>query len=218
MNAAETIRALASGELADGGLLHGARMLSHGREMVGPEAIVGACRRYLTLLSSDATVVQGENHIALFDTETAWFADVSANKVARLWRLCAGAAEPAALGVSVAIDVDMSQAGGSLLFAQSDHPALEADATPIVTAIGMTLVRNDWAAHRTRAFVVRAFGTGATGAALFAVYRLPLHHSDQSPGFIMTAAGWQGEDWTVVQDQAGADALRQTPWTPRVAK
>jgi hypothetical protein len=206
----QNLRKLALGDRLVDGLLHTARLESHGVEFYGEEAIVDCFRQAPVDFSDAATHFETAGHIAIIDGETALIADLYTGAISRLWCLGTG---PVALGersISVAFDPDLAQTRGDVFFAPGDHPALAADAGKRVEAIGGDLARND-RGYRARALLIRAFGNIDRGVALFAQYRL-----DNSPartsGFVYVMAYWIDDMVTIVRDAA----IAAQPWTPRI--
>jgi hypothetical protein len=215
MSGLETLRMLAAGERPASGLLHTARLSAFGSKFYGAEAIVEALQRDPRPLSDAAQVLAASGHIAIFDGDTAIFADLHREQVGRIWLL--GNGQPAAreTALSVAFDPDLAQARGDVFAAVSDHPSLEPDAFEQVLSAGRTIANDDPTSYRTRAFCVRAFGSPAQGAALFAVHRL----ADQpvrTSGFAMAAAHWAPGGLTIIRDRSGEAALTEAAWTPRI--
>jgi len=216
MTAVDTLRLLATGERPVASLLHTARLEAFGVESYGEEAIVESFRRAPFDLSDSATIVQAPGHVAIFDSETALFADLFGDTIARIWHLSDGDPVEAEPGVSVVFDPDLAQARGDVFLAASDHAALADDAVASVLLAGRVIARDDPAAYRTRAFAIRAFGSAADGAALFAVHRLE-GEPRRRAGFAMAAARWTREGLQIVRDRAGEDAVTIRPWTPSIA-
>lgn len=217
MSALEALQMLAAGQRPTSGLLHTARLAAYGTEFYGEEAIVEAFRRRPQAISDAVTVLALPGHIATFDSDTALFADLHGKTIARIWRL--GDGDPAAgePGISVAFDPDLAQARGDVFAAATDHSALETGAFGKVIAAGRSIAQGDFAAYRSRAFALRAFGSATEGAALFAVYRLAGEHARTS-GFSMSAVRWTNGSLTVVRDRAGEAALAEAQWTPGIVR
>jgi len=212
----EALHALARGEGPGDGLLHTCRFEGLGSETYGVEAIVARCRISNRPITPDATTLVDRAHIAVFDANRAWFADVHDGNISRLWLLSDAVSEFVAPepGISVPFDPDLKQTPGDVLLAVSDHPALATDALALVLALGRDVVATS-PARRTRAFTVRAFGTAEAGAALFAVQRLN-DDPEHAPGFAMAAARWGPTENQIVHDSAGIAAAAAAPWTPQV--
>jgi len=215
MSAVETLRLVASGARPPSGLLHTARLFTSGVETYGEEAIVDSFRRAPFYLSDGAVTLEAPGHLVIIDGRTALVADLYGTNIARIWHLGDGGSVADEPGVSVVFDPDLAQARGDVFLAASDHPALAADAVDRVILAGRTIACDDPDAYRTRAFAMRAFGTAAHGAALFAVHRLQGKH-DLSAGFAMAVARWTGDGLQLVRDVAGEAAVAERPWTPRV--
>ncbi len=218
MSAAEALRLLARGEHPGEVLLHTARLEALGSEHYGEEAILAQFRAAPLILSESAILLEAPGFCALVDGPAALFAELAGTNIARLWRLGAGTPVPAERAVAVAFDPDLSQARGAVLFSPGDHPALAHDAAErVLQAARHAAQQIDLAqpALRTRVFVIRAFGSAAHGAALFAVYRLSGAERLNS-GFAMALAWWTPEADGFVRDRAGEAAAALRAWTPRV--
>lgn len=213
MSAVETLRMLAAGERPATGLLHTARLEAFGVELYGEEAIVERFSRAPFVLSDAATVVETPGHLAIFDSETALVADLYGGNIARIWLLGDGEARDGEAGISVVFDPDLAQARGDIFLAASDHPALAADAVGRAIAAGRAITRDN--GYCVRAFAIRAFGTAAEGAALFAVYRLT-GEPTRTSGFAMAAVRWTHDSFRIVRDLAGEAAISRRRWTPRI--
>ena len=213
MSAVETLRMLAAGERPATGLLHTARLEAFGVEVYGEEAIVESFSRAPLVLSDAATVVETPGHLAIFDSETALVADLYGGNIARIWLLGDGEARDGEAGISVVFDPDLAQARGDVFLAASDHPALATEAVERAIAAGRAITRDN--SYRARAFAIRAFGTAAEGAALFAVYRLTGEPARTS-GFAMAAVCWTHDSLQIVRDLAGEAAISRRRWTPRI--
>jgi hypothetical protein len=223
MTALDTLQQLAAGKRPVSGLLHTARLEAMGVEAYGEEAIVESFRRAPMLISDPAKVVIAPGNLAIFDKHQALFADCYGDNISRVWRLGKGDPIESERGVSVVFDVDLAQMRGDVFVAASDHPTLTPDALTAVISAGQALARDDdpsddrGSAYRSRAFVVRAFGTAAEGAALFAVYRLGgIPTAARWSGFAMAAAHWTNDEVEIVRDIAGEAALARRLWTPRI--
>ncbi len=220
MNMQEVLRALAAGKRPVRGLLQTCRMEAFGSEFYGEEAIVEALRSAPFTISADAIWVDAAGHLCMIDGEAALIADIAEGGIGRLWRLGGGAPAVREPRIDVAFDPDLLQARDDVFLALSDHPSLAADAADGVVAIGRSLAR-DWPAepgrapYRARAFAIRAFGDAASGAALFAVYRLGPGNV-RTAGFTLAAIVWQGERQTIVRDRAGEAASIEPAWSPRI--
>ena len=213
MIALETLQMLAAGQRPTSGLLHTARLAAFGTEFYGEEAIVEAFRRAPQTISDAAAVLGCRGHIAIFDSDTALFADLHGESIARIWRLGDGvpaAGEPA---ISVAFDPDLAQARGDVFAAATDHPALAPDAFEKLLQAGRTIAHADPAAYRTRAIAVRAFGSATEGSALFAVHRL-IGNPRRTAGFAMAAVRWTSDGLTTFKDRSGEAAAVTGAWTP----
>jgi len=204
MTALPMLRAVANGARVEPGLLGTCRMAHGGAEAHGEEAILTAFRR----APLDLTAAQQIEcpHAALLVTPgAALFAELSEGWAERLWRIGARAATPEA-AIGVAFDPDLKQARGDVIFDAADHPDLDGGAAPRVIDAGrrfaaITGPRPD---TRARAFVIRAFGTGTAGAALFACYRLSADPVRRG-SFSYAATLWSGDTATDI-----ADAYRPT--------
>ena len=219
MSAAAALRQLARGEHPKDALLHTARLEALGREHYGEEAILAGFRAAPLSFSDSATLIESADYCVLVGGEAAIFAELAGGHIARLWRLGGGEPGAAERAISVAFDPDLSQTRGAVLFAPADHPALAGDAGErVLQAARNAAEQADPAlpALRTRVFVVRAYGSAAQGAALFAVYRLSGAERLTS-GFAMALAWWTPDGDGLVRDVAGEAAVAARAWTPRIA-
>ena len=170
MSAIEAITAVAR-VAVPAQLLGACRLEVGGFDAFGVEAIADAFRRDPMALAN-AVIVEDAAQFAAIAGDQAVFADLYEGNIGRLW--CAGRAAPHAPEpfVAVPFDPDLRQARGDIEFAASDHPGLSDDAAPRVRETGLEVLARDPAAWRSRAFCIRAFGSSARGAALFALYRM----------------------------------------------
>jgi hypothetical protein len=217
MSALETLRALASGQRPEAGLLHNCRLDALGTEAYGEEAIVSRLRRSPLTFTERAEVVESTSHIVLLEANSAVFADLWAGNIARIWLLSEGEPETGEAGISVPFDPDQTQARGDVFFALSDHPGLSADAAERVRSAGRALVDAYPHSMRTRAFAIRAFGTVSRGAALFAGLQMTGTESGTA-GFAMAVISWHGDTVTTIRDYAGEQTINLKPWTPRIGR
>ncbi len=198
MNARDGLIALAAQGVATS-VLPACRLESSGLEAFGAEAIADQFRRAPLKGTDPAFVIEEPGHIALFGDGEALVADLFDAQIGRLWRIgqaSPGAAEPA---VAVAFDTDLRQARASVFFSAGDHPALAGDGAVRVQAAGLELAGDEDANFRTRAFVVRAFGDGTGGCALFAVHALGANPV-RTPSLNFAAVRWQGDTRHWVRD------------------
>jgi hypothetical protein len=225
MRALDALRALARGERVADALLPPCRLEALGAEHHGEEAVVASFRRAPLQLSDAADVVEAEGQIALFEGDTALFADLHGRHIARLWRL--GPGEPAARepAIGVPFDTDLVQSRRGLAARAEDHPQLSAAGFAAIEAIGAQIAHG-WSPQdgpaqlRVRPFLLRAFTAGAQGAALFAVHRLG-GGAVRSTGFAYAAArfrtGGGGGDARIIRDIAGEAGAVAAEWRPRAA-
>ena len=225
MSAFQAIRSVARGGRPRGELLPPCRLEAFGTEFFGEEAVVSCFRRTPFLISDRASVIQTAGHLAVFEDDTAVFADLFDGNVARLWRLGPGSPIVREPALDVPFDTDLRQSRGDVEMRAEDHPALSSQAIPHVHEIGRRLAR-DWGAepgpspYRIRAFLIRAFSQDDVGAALFSLYELG-HAPVRTTGFSYAAAVFRtvGDELTscrIVKDAAGRNAVAARPWTPRV--
>ena len=189
MSALEAITAVTRGEVPLQ-LLGACRLEVGGFDAFGVEAIADAFRRDPIELA-DAIIVEDAAQFVVIVDDQAVFADIYDGNIGRLWR--AGRAPPHSPEpfVAVPFDPDLRQARGDIEFAASDHPGLSESAALRVRETGLEILTRDPAAWRSRAFCIRAFGSGARGAALFALYRMSGDRVRAS-GFGYAVAIWDG--------------------------
>lgn len=212
-----TLLALACGNGLESGLLHGCRFSGFGREAYGVDAIVESFRRDPMALSAASESIEAAGHLAVFGTDAALIADVHGGGIARLWRIGAGPPSWPEPHIDVPFDPCLAQAGGDVAFATSDHPALTPEAGARVLAIGRSIMHDRAAASRVCVFVIRAFGDGDVGAALFAVHRLG-SEPVRTAGFGTVGVLWRGDTLHRVSDTAGEAAIAAATWSPVVAE
>lgn len=201
MSALETITAIAAGRPTER-LLNNCRLAVGGYDAFGVEAIADAFRHDPLTVEQGATVAD-ERHFALVAEGQGLFADLYEGNIGRLWRVGRPAPHPPEPFIAVAFDPDLRQARGDLAFDASDHPGLADDAHGRVREAGLALLDRDTSAWRSRAFCIRAFGTGTEGAALFAIYRMSGGVARINAfGFGMVR--WCGEQLDLAIDAIGA--------------
>lgn len=213
MSAGVALRQLARGEHPGEALLHTARLEALGAEYYGEEAILASFRADPLDLGAGAVLLEAPGFCVVIDGQTALFAELTGDNIARLWRLGSGAPGAAEAAVAVAFDPDLSQSHGAVMFAPCDHPALAGDAAERVVAAATALTCDP--ALRTRVFVIRASGDSKQGAALYAVYRLEGSGPLKS-GFAMALSWWTPAGDGTIRDRAGEAAVAVRVWTPRV--
>jgi hypothetical protein len=213
MSALDHLRAIGLGDTpAADGLLGNARCGWGRGELIGEESILAAfCDR--PFAGEDAIPVETPQGAALIGQDDALIADVYAGRVGRLWRVGKGVTlrhEPA---IDVALDPDMRQQRGDVLFRPEDHPELSAARAEGVLEAARTHLGQlrRAGALRSRAFVVRAFGNEDATAALLAVHTMS-NETSRTAGFeyAILAVGAQNSTARVVSDQTPP-----RPWTPR---
>ena len=189
MSMIETMAAVASGR-ALAQLLHACRLEVGGFDAFGIEAIGDAFRRD-PVSFDEAEIAEDTMHFAAIIGDQALFADLYEGNIGRLWRAGRPAPHPPEPFVTVPFDPDLRQARGDIAFLASDHPQLDANAEATVRDAGLAILAHDPMAWRSRGFAIRAFGTAARGAALFAVYRMTADRVRAS-GFGHAVAVWGG--------------------------
>lgn len=212
MSALEHLRAVGRGETpADDGLLENVRC-SWGRgEALGHESILAAfCARPFG--DSDGLAVETAQGVALIGEGDALIADVYDGHIGRMWRVGHGVAFPHEPAIDIAFDPDMRQQRGDVFFRAEDHPELSSEAAePILAAAREHLEQLRRAGGlRVRAFVLRAFGSGESSAALLAVYSMS-NEVSRGVGFSHAVVGSGRGVSRVVSDQS-----RPRPWNPRL--
>ena len=216
MTAIATLIALASGEPVDGSLLHCCRFSGLGGEAYGADAIFESFRSNPVVMTAESECIETPGNLAMFMGDTALIADVYAGGIARLWRIGPGTLATTEPRIDVPFDPCLTQAANDLGFAASDHPRLTPEAGARVVAIGHSVVRTPaMGVAASRAFVVRGFGDGDYGAALFTVHHLGGDRF-RTAGFVNVAALWRGDTLYIVRDSAGEAALSAAIWTPVV--
>lgn len=221
MMAVDALSTIARGKRLEGAILPPCRLEGLGSAAYGEEAIINLFRRR-PLDGLDATdIVASPGHVALFAGDDALVADIHDEKILRIWRLGPGAPVPAEPAIGVPFDTDLHQARRSVALRPEDHPELDPVALETVRAVGYELAHGRDAEEgpapwRTRLFVLRAFSSGHTAAALFAVHRLGSERT-RTAGFSFLAAriSFGPEKHTaphVVRDRAGEQAIERATW------
>lgn len=176
------------------------RLEHRGAVAFGIEAIADAFRR-APFGVDGAQIVEGTGATALLDDDAGIFAEHVDGVVTRLWRVGNGTGERAEPALIVPFDPDLRQARGSIVFDAVDHPDFAPDAADrlidAVTALAPPADDN----FRQRAFVIRAFGSNASGAALVALQGLA--HPLRRPTSASAIVAWTPD---------GARHVRDTPW------
>ena len=218
MTTLATLRALAAGEpVASGALLQTCRLAAGGSEFYGEEEIVARFRSG-SAVTDEPLSLGSASHAALFWSDTALFADISGEYIARLWLLGPGEQVAREISVAVPFDPDMKQSPGDTTFAASDHLEFSRDDVGRVLRAGRDLAHN-WRdasgqpALRVRAFAIRAFSQGSTCAALFAVHVLT-GNAPRRAAFVHVAVLLDGSG-LIVRDSIGESAL-DAEWRPRI--
>ena len=213
MSALDHLRAIGRGVAPqDDGLLGNARCGWGRGELMGEESILAAfCA--LPFANDDAVAVETAQGAALIGHDDALIADVYDGRVGRLWRVGKGVTLPHEPVIDVSFDPDMRQQRGDVLFRAEDHSELSSAGAEAVLEAARAHVGqlHRAGALRSRAFVVRAFGTEDATAALLAVYTLG-NETSRTAGFAyaILAAGPQDSSARMVSDQT-----RPRPWSPR---
>ena len=201
---------IASGRY-DEALLGNCRLEWAGSEAYGVEAI-GELFRGAPLSLNDGRWIEASTSVAWVGTDTALIADLYDSRIGRLWRIGAGSVPDPEPAVAVAFDPDLRQERGNVLFRIEDHPELDACAASAIETAGAALLERSLAEtiHRSRAFVVRAFGGEGGGIALFALHRLG-GGAVRTAGFGHAVARIDGEGCHLV-----IDPMNPAPWVPRL--
>lgn len=224
--ALDALRELAAGRPCDEALLQNCRLEGFGIRVFGREAILELFRRSpIDLPATPDGAWSRRGLLALYEGG-AIFADLHEERLVHLWVLgsaLTGEAEPE---VSVARDLDLTQAEGDVFFDPEDHPELAPhDAAALRETIKKSIkVGNadfqDLPSFSRRAFVVRAFSSGQRIAAMIVVAgaidgfkRKPF---SVNATLIMDAPKSADAKPNWVIDQAGLTRSREQHWTPRL--
>ena len=203
MSALATLRALAGGEAVASGLLGDCRLESGNVDAFGVEAVGDSFRRAPMADAATAMAVEARGALAIFGATEAIVADLFGKTIGRLWRVgqaAPGMPEPA---VAVAFDTDLRQARADVFIDPADHPGLDASALDRLMALGRGLIDDstpEFRTFRARAFVVRAFGGGDTGCALFAIHALAVNPV-RTPHLTFAAVHWDGAATRIIRDR-----------------
>ena len=212
MSAVDHLRSVGRGETpGDDGLLENVRCGWGRGEVVGHESILAAfCAR--PFAESDGLAVETAQGAAMIGEEDALIADVYNGRIGRMWRVGRGVAFPDEPAIDVAFDPDMRQQRGAMLFRAEDHPELSSEAAEGILAAAREHLEQLRRAGglRVRAFVVRAFGSGESSAALLAVYSMS-NEVSRRIGFSHTVVGIGRGGNRVISEHS-----QPRPWNPRL--
>lgn len=200
MSVLETITAIGTGRPTER-LLGNCRLAVGGYDGFGIEAIGDAFRCDPLVVEQSATT-EDERHFALVADGHGLFVDLYDGNVGRLWRVGRPTPHAPEPFIAVAFDPDLRQKRGDLAFDASDHPGLDDGAHDRVREAGLALLDHDATAWRSRGFCIRAFGSKASGAALFAIYRMSGGVA-RTNAFGFAIARWHGEQLDLAIDVIG---------------
>lgn len=212
MSAIDNLRSIGRGDTpADDGLLGNARCAWERGEVLGEESILAAfCAK--PFADGDAIAVETAQGAGLIVEDDALIADVYNGRIGRLWRVGRGVAFPQEPAIDVAFDPDMRQQRGGVMFRAEDHPELSAaQAERLLAAVTAHIEQvRKTGALRVRAFVVRAFGTNETIAALLAIHTMG-NETSRTASFSHAIVGIASDGAArIVSEQS-----RARPWSPR---
>ena len=214
MSGLDHLRALAAGRRpSDDGLLGNTRCAWGGDEHLSEEAILAAFAAQPFDLAGDLLCIETGEGAAILGEGRALVADLYDGRIGRMWRVGPDLAASFQPAVHVAFDPDLRQARGDLSFRAEDHPELHAQAADPLLAAARALIEElrGEGRLRVRGFVVRAFGTPESAAALIALFTMG-NGPQRQAGFSYAALGLGvgGRACTVF------DPMPQREWTPRL--
>lgn len=209
-------------------LLQTCRLGAFGTEAYSHEPIAALIHRAAPPTPVQPHVVACCDHVALFDGARAAFADMAADRVARLWILGPEQAAVAPIvTVTVPHDTDLRQGGRGtrdrIFFDAADHPLFADDHQAHLSALVAEAERalgRSVVPFRTRCFVVRAFSVAGGGAALLALDGLTdgaVRHPFRCHAALhFRTTGETLSHQVVVIDAAALSLSQETPWRPYV--
>jgi len=200
MNAISALRALAAGRPLADSILGACRLESGCVDAFGSEAVGDAFRRAPIDNVEVGDALSCKTCAVVMTRDAAVFADVYESRLGRLWRIGQGATDLGEPAIAVAFDTDLHQTRADVFLAAADHPALSLDCEQRVREAGLALLDDSaFPNFRARAFVIRAFGDDASGAALFAIHALA-EEPVRRPSLTHAVAMWQNGKLRSVRD------------------
>ncbi len=204
----DAMRRLATGRPLPDTILGACRLESGAVDAFGGEAIIHAFRCAPLRDAELASGLACPTATVLASADEAVFADVHSGRLGRLWRVGQNGVASGEPGVAVAFDTDLHQTRADVFLRAADHPALSGDAGERVRAAGLAILEAATSqSFRARAFVIRAFGDVASGAALFAFQALGAEPV-RLPSLTHAVAVWSGDNLRLVCDRPVQRDLR----------
>jgi hypothetical protein len=203
MNASSSLQSVADGIADPHAIWGGCRLEWGGVELFGIEAIADLFQH--SPLSGDGFMQFGGRSFAIMaNAESALLGEILDGVIVRLWRTGGTCAVQGELGIVVAFDTDLLQQRGDVFFAAADHAELHShaeygDVADFVRDHARAAAQDAAAAgfFRPRAFVTRAYGDAAQGAALFTLQGLSAG-AVRKPIFARSILIWMnGKHWTI---------------------
>lgn len=215
MTGLDNLRALAQGRRPDNdGLLGSARFAWGQSELLGEEALIASFAARPFDLSNELRSIETPTSAALICEDRAIVADVYGGKIGRLWRIGGEPNEHPEPAVDVAFDTDLRQERGAVNFRVEDHADLHPAAAEKLLRAAADLVEQVRCAGklRVRAFLVRAFGSTDSSAALISFFTLD-NETTRSASFAyaVISTGSDAQEPIAVRYQA-----EPRSWTPRL--
>jgi hypothetical protein len=198
MNASSSLQNLADGTADPHAIWGGCRLEWGGVELFGIEAIADLFQ-HSPLPGDSFTQFGGRSFAIMANAELALLGEILDGVIVRLWRTCGTSAVQGEPGIVVAFDTDLLQQRGDVFFAAADHTDLLSDAADFVRDHARAAAQNAASAgfFRPRAFVTRAYGDAAQGAALFTLQGLSAG-AVRKPIFARAILIWMnGKHWMV---------------------
>jgi hypothetical protein len=198
MNNSSSLKSVADGSADQHAIWGGCRLEWGEVELFGIEAIADLFR-HSPMPSDGFTQFGGRSFAIMANAQSALLGEIIGGVIVRLWRT-GGTPEPEGeQGIVVAFDTDLLQHRGDVFFAADDHMELNSDATDFVRDHARAAAADAASAgfFRPRAFVTRAYGDAAQGAALFHIQGLSAG-TVRKPIFARVILIWiDGKHWTI---------------------
>jgi hypothetical protein len=198
---------------AEDGLLGNARCAWGQGELLSEESVIAGFAAHPFDVEGELFRVETPQGAAIIGHDRALIADLYGGRIGRLWRVGGDHEASPEQAIDVAFDADMSQQRGDLSFRSEDHPDLDRVAAERLLAAGRGLieqVRRE-GKLRVRGFVVRAFGSARSSAALLSLFTLG-NETQRSASFSYAVIGLGPTDEDI---RYVRDLLQPRSWSPR---
>jgi len=215
MTGLDNLRAIAQGRRPDhDGLLGSARFAWGQSELLGEEAIIASFGAHPFDLSHELLSIETPTGACLIGENHAIVADLYDGRIGRLWRVGEELEEDPEAAIDVAFDTDLRQERGALNFRAEDHPDLHSAAAENLLLAAADLVEKVRIGGklRVRAFVLRAFGSPDSSAALISLFTLD-NETTRSASFAYAVVGTSSNAQKPIIIYQPTQARS---WTPRL--